>query len=666
MRFHPTVEQPLPKNTSNTSSRRATLESHFQQTTEKRNGLRSIESRWSLGRLLSFTAALVWLWYFWNSATGWAFAGFVAFIFLFTYTVSRHRTTRNLRELADRNLLVTEESLKRCDGRVALIRSRNRPTDANAIIEEFDTAKQNRPCWSLTEQERDDLDFYSAPVGLFGLLNRCSTIHGERRLRDVIEHPCLTVETIQTRQQAVKHLRDSPAERLQIMAGLATQRDRDEYLDHLTQTLAKVKPLPNESRLTLLRIWSLFTALVIGVCFFLGAMGFTIFWYVIILLSLINGMMYGSIRKMLQKHLAPWRTVRIVANGVLHATKIAVDNLPQTGTLGELRNRLAATSQKHTLPQFCSRVGWSESGGFMQELFNIFFFFDLHVLWSIVYCVHPRRSELLSGLGALAELEMLASLACFAYESGEANDVCMPTFVDEPVLEMSSAKHPLMSAEHAVGNDITLNAELRLWIITGSNMAGKSTLLRVCGVNCLLAQIGTVAIARAMRLTPLRLISDLQVRDNLAEDESYFLAEVRHLRRLVHTPSTEKFKDVQPKHGLVLGLMDEPFRGTNSLEQIAAALAVTEHLLTTEHFFLIATHEQQLTNLADRYPQARNYHFRENLGEDGMVYDYLLREGPATTRNAIRVLEREGYPETLINRANEWASVLDTSERPAQ
>jgi DNA mismatch repair ATPase MutS len=287
----------------------------------------------------------------------------------------------------------------------------------------------------------------------------------------------------------------------------------------------------------------------------------------------------------------------------------------------------------------------------MHALFNAMFFYDLHVAASVLGCVVPNRERLTAGFAALADLEALLSLACFASESLTVGGVSYPKFVDNKVIEIIGGKHPLIDVARVVPNDIHLTPKTRLWVVTGSNMAGKSTLLRMCGVNCLLAQIGTVVMAEAMTLCPVRLISDLQVRDNLADDESYFLAEVRHLRRMV-VPESDG--------GHILGLMDEPFRGTNSAEQVAAALAVVEHLLKTPNFFLLATHEQQLTGLADKLDGAENRHFQENLSAEGLVYDYRLRPGPAVTRNALRVLQREGYPRELLDRAQEW---LGTAER---
>jgi DNA mismatch repair ATPase MutS len=195
-----------------------------------------------------------------------------------------------------------------------------------------------------------------------------------------------------------------------------------------------------------------------------------------------------------------------------------------------------------------------------------------------------------------------------------------------------------------VPNSVTLTPTTRIWVITGSNMAGKSTFLRMTGINILLAQVGSAVVAREMTWSPLRLMTDLQARDNLARDESYFLAEVRHLRRMV-VPAEED--------GVLLGLIDEPFRGTNSQDQSAASVAVIRHLLRSDTLVLLATHDRHLTELADG-KTIKNYHYREDLSSDGLVFDYHLHDGPARTRNALRVLEREGYPPRVLEDARTW------------
>jgi DNA mismatch repair ATPase MutS len=162
------------------------------------------------------------------------------------------------------------------------------------------------------------------------------------------------------------------------------------------------------------------------------------------------------------------------------------------------------------------------------------------------------------------------------------------------------------------------------------------------GVNLLLAQIGAAVPAREMTLCPVRLQTDVRIRDDLAKHESYFLSEVRRLRRMVVDAET-----ATP----LLGLIDEPFRGTNSSERTAAGIALTEHLMASNNLFLLATHEETLAQTAAASDSAENYHFQEQLTDTGIVFDYRLRPGPAGTKTAIRILEQERYPQALLDRA---------------
>jgi DNA mismatch repair ATPase MutS len=146
-----------------------------------------------------------------------------------------------------------------------------------------------------------------------------------------------------------------------------------------------------------------------------------------------------------------------------------------------------------------------------------------------------------------------------------------------------------------------------------------------------------------MQWSPVRLMTDVRVRDDLAKHESYFLSEVRRLRRMV--------LDADPRTP-ILGLIDEPFRGTNSQEKRAAGVATLEHLMGSPNLFVVATHEEALALTAARTPSADNRHFQENLTDAGIEFDYRLCPGPASTKTALRILERERYPEALLQRAS--------------
>jgi DNA mismatch repair ATPase MutS len=280
----------------------------------------------------------------------------------------------------------------------------------------------------------------------------------------------------------------------------------------------------------------------------------------------------------------------------------------------------------------------------MRAVLNVLVFFDLHIAEAVLARVVPNREVLLHGLSAMAELEALCSLASF---SAELPVACYPEPDGDRILHIEDGRHPLILESDAVPNGIHLTSDTRTWVITGPNAAGKSTFLRMVGVNVLLAQIGAAAAARRMQWSPVRLITDVRIRDDLARHESYFLSEVRRLRRLV----------LDTGQGVpVLGLIDEPFRGTNSQERAAAGVALLEHLMASSNLFVIATHEEVLARTAADTSSAANYHFQEHLRDGGIAFDYLLRPGPAGTKTALRILEREGYPETLLERAKHLAT----------
>ena len=566
----------------------------------------------------------------------------VTLLAAFVAAVGLHRRLRAQREAGDRVLLMIDESIQRCTDWLPVIRHADRPTDAADAMGSVGTVLDNGRTWALTEQECDDLDLYALPIGLFGVLNRSSTDIGGRRLRDWLEHPSLDRQAIERRQQTVQWLETHSESRLRLMAAAATLRKQDAMVAKLATAIRNSSALPRPRMVLALRLWALPSLLLTGWAITGLAQGHIEYSFLLIALLLINGPLYWSMRSALTRCLRPWQAISPAARGYGHVAQQASRMLPEAGELGDVRAALKTVAVPSVLPALIRRMSWSESGGAMHTVCNLVFFYDVHVARMILKTVLPHRESLMTGLGAVADLEALCSLACFAFESRAGGQTCYPTISQEGGLEIRAGRHPLIMPDEVVANDVDVVPHARLWVITGPNMAGKSTLLRMVGVNCLLGQLGTAVSAEAMTMMPMRLLTDLSVRDNLARHESYFLAEVRHLKRMV-----EPSDDPVP----ILGLIDEPFRGTNSEEQVAASLAVVDHLIRLPHFILLATHEHRLTQLAEQRPTARNHHFHEQLGEQGMVFDYRLRPGPATARNALDVLVRERYPAALIEDA---------------
>jgi DNA mismatch repair ATPase MutS len=454
----------------------------------------------------------------------------------------------------------------------------------------------------------------------------------------VLENPLLEPDPILQRQQAVRWLAEHHDERARLMAALAGLRGLDRQMPIFEEAVDSAKPVLPTAASWLLRAWSLgvfILALYAAGRVLEGDYGPAIWLSLLVTVNVLLWLpLWSRVRQALLRYQRSFEFAREYDS----VAKQAAADLPNQTQLNTLRGVFDGIRQPGSLPAALQWIAWSAEGGVIQVLLDLLIFSDLHMVEGIQRHVGPHREPMLAGLGALAELEALLSLGCFA---AEQPTVCWPEPRNPMHLSIRGGIHPLIDPAVTVPNDVDLATQPNVWIITGSNMSGKSTFLRMIGVNVLLAQTAGVALAAEMTFSPLRLVSDLRIRDNLNKGESYFLAEVRHLRRMIVPPAG----DVP-----MLGLVDEPFRGTNHREQRAATLAIIEHLVRAKGMFLVATHDSTVTRLADG-ACAQNQHFQERLGEKELVFDYQLRPGPAVTRNAIRVLQREQYPADLIERA---------------
>ena len=238
-------------------------------------------------------------------------------------------------------------------------------------------------------------------------------------------------------------------------------------------------------------------------------------------------------------------------------------------------------------------------------------------------------------LDAWHELESLNSLANFAYLN--------PGYVFPELTRGAdrfaarSLGHPLLKPDSKVCNDFELNEDQKIVILTGSNMAGKSTFLRTVGLNLALAYTGAPVNASSMQTSLFRLFTCIKVSDSVQDGLSYFYAEVKRLQALL--AATEVDDDLP-----VLFLIDEIFRGTNSRERLIGSRSYIRSLSQRRAMGLVATHDLELIKLADEIKGVTNYHFREEVLDNRMVFDYRLRSGPCPTTNALKIMRLEGLP----------------------
>lgn len=239
---------------------------------------------------------------------------------------------------------------------------------------------------------------------------------------------------------------------------------------------------------------------------------------------------------------------------------------------------------------------------------------------------------------ALAELEALASLAGFAFERP---DHVFPEIVAEPTFDADALGHPLIEPDKRVANDLTIAGPGHALVVTGSNMSGKSTLLRAIGVNVVLANAGAPVCAARLRLGRLRVATSMRVSDSLEEGTSRFYAELKKLKLVLDLArSAAKHGGAE---GHVLFLLDEILHGTNTRERLIGARAILKELLAVGALGAVSTHDLGLGDLERELPDhVRNVHFEEQVEGDVMTFDYKLREGVVQSSNALRLMKIVG------------------------
>jgi hypothetical protein len=265
--------------------------------------------------------------------------------------------------------------------------------------------------------------------------------------------------------------------------------------------------------------------------------------------------------------------------------------------------------------------------------------FDVPLLYSLqlAFALERWRRNYGSGvavwLDVAGEMETLAALGGYAFEHGEDP---FPEFLpagSAPCFEGKALGHPLLPAENCVRNDATLGGRNQVLLVSGSNMSGKSTYLRVVGINAALAMMGAPVRASGLRLSYLAIAASMRVADSLQQGVSHFYAEIKRVRQVIDVSSS------QP----TLFLLDEILQGTNSHDRRAGTEGILRSLLRNGAIGLVTTHDLALTSLEELFPdRVRNVHFQEKFQDDKLSFDYRLRPGVVTTSNGIELMRSIG------------------------
>ncbi|MEQ1886395.1 MAG: DNA mismatch repair protein MutS [Bryobacteraceae bacterium] len=474
----------------------------------------------------------------------------------------------------------------------------------------------------------DDLDLFGEG-SLFELLSTARTSTGERTLANWLLVPG-EIEAVRERQAAVAELRDRLDLREEIaLMGEDVRAGVDDKAVTEWGSGAPVRFIPGARWIAS----ALSCAMVIAAALSLAQVTSVLPVLIVVLAELVFAiLMRDPVRAVLGSVSTPAHDLHLL--GLLLARlekeQFQSDHLKRlTHSLDAAR--LTASAEIHKLEKLVDRLDWARN--------SFFRIFAAMLVWIPQFAMAIERWRVQNGphigewIASAGEFEALCSLATFSYER---EDAVFPELVESsaPLFQAQALRHPLIAATAAIANDVLLSHQCAVWIVSGSNMSGKSTLLRSVGIATVLAWAGAPVTCGSLRVSRVKVGASIRINDSLADHKSRFYAEISRLRDVV-----ELARAGEP----LLFLLDELLSGTNSHDRRIGASAVLKGLAERGAIGLVTTHDLALTGIAESLStHARNVHFEDQMVGGEMHFDYQLREGVVERSNALELMRSVG------------------------
>ncbi|MGM0634573.1 MAG: MutS-related protein [Bacteroidota bacterium] len=280
---------------------------------------------------------------------------------------------------------------------------------------------------------------------------------------------------------------------------------------------------------------------------------------------------------------------------------------------------------------FSKRIdAFEQRSNFLLGVFlNAFLLWDIQQSYKIEKWIDEHQNSVKDWFEIIAEFDAYNSLANFAYNHPNYTYPKLADKNSNVLLEASKSVHPLIDAKDAVRNDFSIKNN-EFFIITGANMAGKSTFLRTVSLQILMSNIGLPVCAEKSAYRPIKLITSMRTVDSLADEASYFYAELTRLKHIVDEIKNERYFIV----------LDEILKGTNSTDKAIGSRKFVERLVKSNSVGIIATHDLSLCEVAEEMPQVKNYYFDAEIKNDELYFDYTLKQGICQNMNASFLLRK--------------------------
>lgn len=473
-----------------------------------------------------------------------------------------------------------------------------------------------------------DLDIFGN-ASLFALINRCSTQSGNHMLAKNLSEKS-TRDKMLLRQEAVKEIIEKIEETYSFRANLHGYNP--EKIEQIKMQLkhqlgAQLEFVGGKFlRFYVKLVPYLAIALILAGLFVSGA-----FWQILVLCCIIHGgwnvLLGTKINKVFYSFGGSSNLLNGYASAILWTEN---QSWKSKYTLSLLDSKIPVSKEIKALSKIIQHFD-ARLNIVVGAILNLLLLWDLRCCVNLDIWYKSSSKDVVSALDHLGDFEELISLATTAHNQP---DWVFPVITDQFALTTTQVGHPLINEKLRVNNDFSLTLKPTVDIVTGSNMAGKSTFLRTLGINMVLAYAGAPVCAKNMQSSVFSINTYMRIKDSLNESTSTFKAELNRLKMILDNVVKDKDTFV---------LIDEMLRGTNSRDKYLGSKVFVEKLIAEKTPALFATHDLQLADLINDHPETvRNFHFDIQITEGEMKFDYLLKQGPCKTFNAAILLKEIG------------------------
>lgn len=472
---------------------------------------------------------------------------------------------------------------------------------------------------------------------IFMLLNQTFSAVGSDCLYDILRNPVFEEKELKYRERLMQFFTKHQEIREQVQIILASIRKSGsnsiyENIHMTTEVNIKGKKVQ------------------IGFCsaFFLSLLVFILApnlgVFLFLLVCVVNIVAYMSQKQEVDAYLSSFKNVLQLLEAYKKLEKLKIPELETAMERGiPAQKKLAGFQKRSSLVIDRSSTGGGLEGMLMDYI-RMLTHLDLIKFQDMMKCMKENQKELEELIYTLGYIDSMISIASFRetlpyYSCPELKEN------EKAYMDVENLYHPLI--ENPVANSISAKGGV---LVTGSNASGKSTFLKNIAINTIFAQTIHTCTATSYCAPYFQVMTSMALRDDLGSGESYYIVEIRSLKRILDAAKSGKN---------LLCIIDEVLRGTNTIERIGASSQILAHICGENVLPFAATHDIELSYMLQAYYQ--NYHFEEEIREKDVIFNYLLKKGRVTTRNAIRLLKMIGYDRNLIVEAEKAVQEFEAS-----